>query len=198
MFRQHHKFQLVQKDKSYEQLSNGTMAVRSEGPAYVYAQIGESEEILLGYGSEPFEIQMYPCFFRVACEGDVWIAPNNIEQSMFKVSDEVFTTLDRPAPLSPEMLAIQRMIRHNELERERMYDLIQRQNAVSERNEDRTEDHGDVVDSSSSEETKRGNRKGRSKASKKPTDKNTGQAAEEPSGNGDEDPIDVRGDGEDD
>lgn len=49
----------------------------------------------------------------------VWLKGGARNQLAQKTSDEIFTTLDRPAPMSPEMAAIRRMQRANELERER-------------------------------------------------------------------------------
>lgn len=183
MFRHHHKFQKVDKAKSYKQFSNGTMAVRSELPAYVYLQGEEGEETLIGYGSEPFEVQMQPGYFRVASEGDVWIAPNNIDQEMFKVSNEIFTTLDRPAPLSPEMLAIQRMIRQNELDRERMYERVEtalrRKDALRDRDTARGEDLSPVAGDPETAVSDEPKRSGSRKAAKKPASKDDPEKAEE-------------------
>jgi len=51
-------------------------------------------------------------------ESSVWIRFPEIDQTALKTTDQTFTTLDRPEPLSPEMLAIQRLMRRNELDRE--------------------------------------------------------------------------------
>ncbi|AXL15634.1 hypothetical protein [Microviridae sp.] len=54
-----------------------------------------------------------------ACKTEIFIKPASRVQDRLKASDEVFTSYDRPAPLTPEMAAIQRMMRKNEIERER-------------------------------------------------------------------------------
>jgi len=53
------------------------------------------------------------------CDGAVFLKPSSRVQERVAQSEQVFTTLDRPAPLSPEMQAISMMMRRNELERER-------------------------------------------------------------------------------
>lgn len=59
-------------------------------------------------------------FVSIQTEGDFWWFDKAIVQTVQRPSDEVYTSLDRPAPLSPEMLAIERMTRKNEIERENM------------------------------------------------------------------------------
>jgi len=76
--------------------------------------------LILGYGEGEQEITVTgdgECLFE--CDTDIWIRPSTRVQERLQRSTEVFTSLDRPAPLSPEMLAIQRMMRKNEMERER-------------------------------------------------------------------------------
>jgi len=51
------------------------------------------------------------------CEGTIWLKPTSRVQERIEQSEAVFTSMDRPAPLSPEMLAISRMMRKNEIER---------------------------------------------------------------------------------
>jgi len=53
------------------------------------------------------------------CASSVWLRPSTRVQERLQRSQEVFTSLDRPAPMSPEMIAIQRMMRKNEMDRER-------------------------------------------------------------------------------
>jgi len=51
-------------------------------------------------------------------DSPVFIKPSARVQDRIAQSEEVFTSLDRPAPLTPEMLAISRMLRQNEIQRE--------------------------------------------------------------------------------
>ncbi|AXL15630.1 hypothetical protein [Microviridae sp.] len=71
-----------------------------------------------GPGTHTFETRNHVTV-KLATNGKTWIKDRAITQTMASTSTEVFTTLDRPAPLSPEMAAIQRMQRKNELVRER-------------------------------------------------------------------------------
>lgn len=76
--------------------------------------------LLLAYGTgqqEIFVTGQGECHFQ--CDGAIWLRPSSRVQERMKVSTEIFTTLDRPAPMSPEMQAIHRMMRRNEIERER-------------------------------------------------------------------------------
>jgi len=68
---------------------------------------GEQEIRVTGSGELKFD-----------CDGPIWLKPSARVQERLQSSTEIFTTLDRPAPLSPEMLAIERMMRRNELQRE--------------------------------------------------------------------------------
>lgn len=122
-FDRHTSFSLADSDIAYEQRAKGKLFVRSESIAFVYwwpLTDGPDNEILVGYGTDPFEIDITPGFFRVACDARCWISPGRVEQTIYRTTDEVFTSLDRPAPLSPEMMAISRLMRQNEIERERM------------------------------------------------------------------------------
>ena len=59
-----------------------------------------------------------PSMVQFDTEGKIHVYPRAVTQTQEKSSERVFTTLDRPAPMSPEMLAIYHMQRKNELERE--------------------------------------------------------------------------------
>jgi len=76
--------------------------------------------LVLGHGTGEQEIAVTgdgECHFQ--CNGAIWLRPSSRVQERLKASTEIFTTLDRPAPMSPEMQAIHRMMRRNEMERER-------------------------------------------------------------------------------
>lgn len=97
------------------------ITVRCEKPALAYHSEAEdfSEEVMVGGGAIQFETTCYGGFVRVQSSGRVWVDFNIAPQRLAASDDVIFTTLDRPAPLSPEMAAIQRFMRQNELERER-------------------------------------------------------------------------------
>jgi len=56
---------------------------------------------------------------EIATDGPVWRVDNALQQNR-EQGDEKYTTYDRPAPLSPEMQAIQRLARQNEIERDKL------------------------------------------------------------------------------
>lgn len=58
--------------------------------------------------------------FAQVAKGECFVVDPARVQSAEKTSEEVFTSLDRPAPMSPEMLRIHQLQRKNEIERERM------------------------------------------------------------------------------
>lgn len=176
-FRNHAGFEACRLGETYEQVRKGLLVFRQEAPSYVYWKGSDDEEILVGYGLAPFEVEMPAGHFTVASTDRVWISHMGVSQLTVATSDEVFTTLDRPAPLSPEMAAIQRLIRQNSIEREeireRMMD-VQRANAELRNKRSGGSDRVDVeADPAVTEEsggpTKRGKkqspqRKGRSTA----------------------------------
>lgn len=70
----------------------------------------------------------------VASEGVFFYRFSARDQTRYRTSDEKFTSLDRPAPLSPEMLAIERLMRRNSIEREKDRANIERlQNQLASR-----------------------------------------------------------------
>jgi len=93
-----------------------TIEVRSETPVVVTTSYG----LLVGAGD-------YTCTSEVTGDGElnfksespVFIKPSARVQDRIAQSEEVFTSLDRPAPLTPEMMAISRMLRQNEIQREK-------------------------------------------------------------------------------
>lgn len=56
---------------------------------------------------------------EIATDGPVWRVDNALQQHR-EQGDEKYTTYDRPAALSPEMQAIQRMAKQNEIERDKL------------------------------------------------------------------------------
>lgn len=180
-FRNHELFREAETDTSYEQAANGLLNFRSESACFVYWQSEQTnEEILAGYGSATFEIEMPPGHFIVRSEGRVWIAQNAINQLVEATSEEVFTTLDRPAPLSPEMAAIARFVRQNEIEREKIRETVEnveRDNAELRRQRSGNKDRTQMEDSVPPEDDPIQPKPGRSKAKPQTPD---GKADAEP------------------
>lgn len=111
--------------------SDTRVRFRSEAKARVYAAFEEdfSDEQLVGVFEGELEVRCRrgdPNRLRIATEGRVWTAYTSLEQVAVRQSDEIFTTLDRPAPMSPEMRAVHEMMRRNEIERERMREAMER------------------------------------------------------------------------
>jgi len=89
--------------------------IRSILPASVKNEFG----LVLGFGTGEQQITVTgDGEIHFACKSDIWLRPSSRVQERIQRSTEIFTSLDRPAPMSPEMLAIQRMMRKNELDRE--------------------------------------------------------------------------------
>lgn len=92
-----------------------------------------------------------PQYMRVLSSGRAWIRFSAIDQTVERMSDEIFTSLDRPAPMSPEMRAVHELMRRNEIEREAL------RNEMEERfhrheNRNRRENRATVVPSAPAEE----------------------------------------------
>lgn len=82
--------------------------------------VKDSFGLLLGMGAGEIEVEVTGSgniHFHGA--SDVHLKPRSRIQERIAQSEVTFTSLDRPAPLTPEMAAIQRMMRKNELDRER-------------------------------------------------------------------------------
>lgn len=120
----HTKGEWVPWDLDHALQTPGAIAlrVRADELARVYAVDQEGEALLVGYGIGQLEITAPAGYreVRCICEGNVWLQQIARDQTVFASSDLVFTTLDRPPALSPEMQAIQRLSRANELWRERL------------------------------------------------------------------------------
>lgn len=101
-----------------------TLRFMSEDTVRVYFSelATEETERLLTIGEGEVQVRLpRQGFYRLESDGRAWTKPVGRPQERKAVSTEVFTTLDRPAPLSPEMAALMRLERQNTLERERMY-----------------------------------------------------------------------------
>ena len=90
--------------------------IRTENPCVVKNEYG----LILGFGTGQQEIAVTGTGeITFKCKGDIWLRPSSRVQERLQASPEIFTSLDRPSPLSPEMQAIHRMMRRNEIEREK-------------------------------------------------------------------------------
>lgn len=112
--------------------SDTRVRFRSEAKARVYAAFEEdfSDEQLVAVFEGELEVccrRGDPNRLRIATDGRVWACYTSLEQVAVRQSDEIFTTLDRPAPMSPEMRAVHEMMRRNEIERERMREMMERE-----------------------------------------------------------------------
>ena len=111
-----------------------------------YNDVGQ----LLGAFSGVFEFKLTEqAQVTFDCEGDVFLHMNAINQTQEKSSNEVFTTFDRPEPMSPEMQAIMRLAKKNELAREadraEMEKRYAKLQAAYERSGERTETESEDV-----------------------------------------------------
>lgn len=89
--------------------------VRTETPCLITNEFG----LILGYGQGQQEVAVTgKGEISFTCETDIWLRPSSRVQERLQSSPEIFTSLDRPSPLSPEMQAIHRMMRRNEIDRE--------------------------------------------------------------------------------
>lgn len=103
-------------------LGQGRVYMRASEPCTVYEADnpeGENATLVAMFEGET-RVSINQPFVQVLTEGDVWWFDPSVNQTANKSTDVVYTTLDRPAALSPEMLAIQQLVRKNEIEREQM------------------------------------------------------------------------------
>lgn len=119
-----------------------TVKLRADGRIKVYLSGTADfvEEMLVGYGEGEIECEMhglgYGGFIRVSLAKSTrcWIWRSVADQEVLAMSDEVFATLDRPEPISPEMREVQRMLKANAMKFEAMRnEMVRLQNANSER-----------------------------------------------------------------
>lgn len=90
----------------------------------------EGETFLVGVFEGRCELDLtLPGFFAVKCqsEGKVWMHLPVARQSVTLENVEKYTTLDKPPPMSPEMIAISRLVKQNQLDRE---DAMRRERAL--------------------------------------------------------------------
>jgi len=123
MFKTDSQWEAVSDRFSYD-ARTAKFSLRSDGHARLYLVPEDAAEIFVGAvncGETRIEVQgKAPLRFSIITDDEtlVWIRFPEIDQTALKTTDQTFTTLDRPEPLSAEMLAIQRLMRRNELDRE--------------------------------------------------------------------------------
>lgn len=140
--------------KGAVQAGRHRLIFRSEGHAKVFA-VSETQKIpiaVLVEGDAEISVSLHEdC--EIVCEGaEVWYKPPALDQTAFKTSDVSFASLDRPAPLSPEMAAIERMMRRNALDRERDLARMERLINANKRTHTERSDSGAVLENTETEE----------------------------------------------
>lgn len=107
-------------------MPSGRVRVRATAPCSVYEELNDGSEVLLAHFEGETRIAVTGERIRVETSGDFQFFDAAVNQTATKTTNEVFTSLDRPAPLSPEMLAVQQMMRRNEIERDLMRQQMER------------------------------------------------------------------------
>jgi len=103
---------------------------RAEGETRLYTQKEEDgEDTFLCSFTGDCEVLIdrpHTVLLQVVSETRVWVSGFSKHKTSFKVSDRVFTSLDRPPPMSPEMRAVHEIQRRNEIERQKMWEQMER------------------------------------------------------------------------
>jgi len=103
---------------------------RAEGETRLYTQKEEDgDDTFLCSFTGDCEVLIdrpYTVLLQVVSETRVWVSGFSKHKTSFKVSDRVFTSLDRPPPMSPEMRAVHEITKRNEIERQRMWNEMER------------------------------------------------------------------------
>ena len=111
---------------------NGSFRVvfRAEGETRLYTQKEEDgEDTFLCSFTGDCEVVIdrpHTVLLQVVSETRVWVSGFSKQRTAFKVSDRVFTSLDRPPPMSPEMRALHEIQKRNEIERQKMWNEMER------------------------------------------------------------------------
>ncbi|AXL15499.1 hypothetical protein [Microviridae sp.] len=111
--------------------------IRATGPCTLLEMRKDQTDYPVGFANkEEIELQFPPQYeprtilIEAAKTTRVFISHRPIQGLSERVSLEKFTTLDRPSPLSPEMAAIHRLARKNELEREAQRNEMERRERI--------------------------------------------------------------------
>lgn len=111
-----------------EGLRPGRVNVRCTERCAVYQAANEQgdDAVLVAMFEGAATLRITQPYVRIDTEGDFWWQDRTIDQTVERSSDVVYTSLDRPSPLSPEMLAIQQMVKRNQIERDQTLEQMQR------------------------------------------------------------------------
>jgi len=122
--------------------------LRTVKPCVVKNEFG----LILGFGTGHQEIVVTgQGEITFSCPSDIWLRPSSRVQERLQKSTEIFTSLDRPSPLTPEMQAIHRMMRRNEIDRLRDREEMEKRFADRSRENARSEPSGDAPKASATE-----------------------------------------------
>ena len=100
----------------------GRVQFRASERAAIYEadnEDGDGEQLVAVFDGD-IRVRITKPFLKVLTDGDVWWIDHTVDQTNQRTSDLVYTSLDRPAPLSPEMLRLEQMIKRNAIDRERI------------------------------------------------------------------------------
>ena len=122
--------------------------IRTDSPCVVKNEFG----LILGFGTgEQLIIVTGQGEITFSCDSDIWLRPSSRVQERLQKSTEIFTSLDRPAALTPEMQAIHRMMRRNEIERQKDREDMEKRFADRSRENARSKPSKDASKASSEE-----------------------------------------------
>ena len=128
MVRENRDWELV--DTGFQIDGTFRVVFRAEGETRLYTQKEEDgEDTFLCSFSGDCEVLIdrpHTVFLQVVSEARVWVSGFSKHKTSYKVSDRVFTSLDRPPPLTPEMRAVHEIQRRNEIERQKMWNEMER------------------------------------------------------------------------
>jgi len=130
MIRVHENREWELVETGFQILGAFRVVFRAEGETRLYTQKEEDgEDTFLCAFSGDCEVVIdrpYTVLLQVVSETRVWVSGFSKQKTAYKVSDRVFTSLDRPPPMSPEMRAVYEIQRRNEIERAKMWDKMER------------------------------------------------------------------------
>lgn len=101
-------------------MPRGRTRMRASAPCSVFEVMADGTEVLVAHFEGEIRAAITGEAVRVETDGTFQFLDPCVNQIAHKTTNEVFTSLDRPSPLSPEMLAVQQMMRRNEIERDLM------------------------------------------------------------------------------
>jgi len=130
---------------SFHVRTNTACLVTNEFGLILGYGIGEQLIAVTGKGEISFD-----------CKTPIWVRPSTRVQERLQSSPEIFTSLDRPSPLSPEMQAIHRMMRRNEIDREHDRREMEKRFADRSREFDRPKPETDAQEAPATEKKKVG------------------------------------------